>query len=85
MPHDDCTTSTILLRLQGLRGAVKELLGEFYKKNKRLPEVLIMYRDGVSEGQFDEVRPAKIATSTSRTCSTPASAVLLCRGGSLHW
>jgi Piwi domain len=34
---------------------VQELLGVFSKKNKRLPEVLVMYRDGVSEGQFDEV------------------------------
>jgi hypothetical protein len=33
----------------------QELLGVFVKKNKRLPEVLVMYRDGVSEGQFDEV------------------------------
>jgi Piwi domain len=42
------TTRTYVARVQ-------ELLGEFWKKNKRLPEVLIMYRDGVSEGQFDEV------------------------------
>ena len=38
-----------------LAGHFQELLGVFSKKNKRLPEVLVMYRDGVSEGQFDEV------------------------------
>lgn len=45
---------------QGLRGAVYELLREFHRRNKRLPEVLIMYRDGVSEGQFDEVQQKEI-------------------------
>lgn len=53
-----------------MRGTVKELLGEFWKKNKRLPEVLIVYRDGVSEGQFDEVCcPAR--TSMHLRCNYP--------------
>jgi len=35
---------------------VKELLIEFYKANRRLkPSNIIFYRDGVSEGQFDQV------------------------------
>jgi len=35
---------------------VKELLIEFYKANRKLkPSKIIFYRDGVSEGQFDQV------------------------------
>ena len=35
---------------------VKELLVEFYKANRKLkPSKIIFYRDGVSEGQFDQV------------------------------
>uniref|UniRef100_A0A0D6R3M2 Piwi domain-containing protein n=1 Tax=Araucaria cunninghamii TaxID=56994 RepID=A0A0D6R3M2_ARACU len=33
----------------------KELLDEYLKVNKRLPERIIFFRDGVSEGQFDIV------------------------------
>ena len=34
---------------------VQELLQEFYRNTKKRPEWLIVYRDGVSEGQFDAV------------------------------
>ena len=35
---------------------VKELLIEFYRANRKLkPTKIIFYRDGVSEGQFDQV------------------------------
>lgn len=34
---------------------VQELLQEFYRNTKKRPERLIVYRDGVSEGQFDAV------------------------------
>lgn len=34
---------------------VQELLQEFYRNTKKRPERLIIYRDGVSEGQFDAV------------------------------
>ncbi|KAK3722082.1 hypothetical protein QZH41_019832 [Actinostola sp. cb2023] len=34
---------------------VKELLIEFYKQTKIKPKRIIFYRDGVSEGQFDQV------------------------------
>jgi Piwi domain len=52
-----CTTTKLFV------DRFQELLGEFWKKNKRLPEVLIMYRDGVSEGQFDEVRVTTASTT----------------------
>lgn len=34
---------------------VQELLQEFYRNTKKRPERIIVYRDGVSEGQFDAV------------------------------
>ncbi|EFP83869.2 uncharacterized protein PGTG_09582 [Puccinia graminis f. sp. tritici CRL 75-36-700-3] len=34
---------------------VKQLLIKFYQHNRLLPENLIFYRDGVSEGQFPDV------------------------------
>ena len=42
--------------ITGMGGAVKELLIEFYRANRNTkPERLVMYRDGVSEGQFEQV------------------------------
>ena len=36
---------------------MKEMLREFWKKNNRAkPEHILFYRDGVSNGQFQEVR-----------------------------
>ena len=34
---------------------LKDILLRFHTVNQRLPEVLVMSRDGVSEGQFREV------------------------------
>ncbi len=41
--------------LQDFKGMVQELLQEFYRNTKKRPERIIVYRDGVSEGQFDAV------------------------------
>ncbi|KXZ43782.1 hypothetical protein GPECTOR_80g142 [Gonium pectorale] len=42
--------------ITGMSTAVKELLLEFYRANRNVkPQRLVMYRDGVSEGQFDQV------------------------------
>ena len=42
--------------INDLAAMVKELLIEFYKANRKLkPTKIIFYRDGVSEGQFDQV------------------------------
>jgi len=42
--------------INDLAAMVKELLIEFYKVNRKLkPSKIIFYRDGVSEGQFDQV------------------------------
>lgn len=39
-----------------MQHAVADLLREYQKRNqKKLPELLVMYRDGVSEGQFVRV------------------------------
>ena len=41
--------------MQDFKGMVQELLQEFYRNTKKRPEKIIVYRDGVSEGQFDAV------------------------------
>jgi len=40
---------------------VKKLLKKFYSKNKRKPERIVMYRDGVGEGQFKLVLAHEMA------------------------
>lgn len=34
------------------KNMIKKLLKKFYSKNKKKPQKIIMYRDGVGEGQF---------------------------------
>ena len=46
--------------LQDLRQAVHSLLLAWRDKNNCLPERLIFYRDGVSEGQFKTVQSLEI-------------------------
>lgn len=47
--------------IQDLKNMVVELLKAFYKNTRgRKPEKIIFYRDGVSEGQFAEVRDYEI-------------------------
>jgi hypothetical protein len=41
---------------------VAKLLRGFYNANKSLPNRIIMYRDGVSEGQFKEVLKSEVRT-----------------------
>jgi hypothetical protein len=38
-----------------LKDMVQELLKVFYKETRKKPGRILFYRDGVSEGQFDEV------------------------------
>ena len=47
--------------LQDFKGMMKDLLREFYKAcGKKKPERIIVYRDGVSEGQFDAVQQQEL-------------------------
>lgn len=47
--------------LQDLKTIIKRLLLNFYRAtNGKKPEKLILYRDGVSEGMFNEVQRAEI-------------------------
>jgi eukaryotic translation initiation factor 2C len=45
---------------QEMKAAMKFLLEEYRLKNGNLPEILVFYRDGVSEGQFAEVQQMEI-------------------------
>ena len=44
--------------INDLKYPIKELLEEYQKNNddKKFPERLIIFRDGISEGEFDKVK-----------------------------
>ena len=42
--------------VSGMRDEIMELMKLFKQKNKVKPEAIIIYRDGVSHGEFKEVR-----------------------------
>ncbi|KAL0948418.1 hypothetical protein HGRIS_010999 [Hohenbuehelia grisea] len=59
-----------------LKGMMKERLASFLKRNKTLPSRVLVYRDGVSEGQFnividDELRSIKEAFQETQTPKGP--------------
>ena len=41
--------------IEDMEGVTKELLIQFYRSVKQKPCKIVMYRDGVSEGQFQQV------------------------------
>ncbi|KAJ3279495.1 Eukaryotic translation initiation factor 2C, partial [Borealophlyctis nickersoniae] len=47
--------------IQDVKGMVVELLKAFYEENRRLPELLLYYRDGVSDGQFANVQAQEVS------------------------
>lgn len=46
--------------MQGLKGAVQELIKAYRTANGCPPKALVFYRDGVSEGQFAEVERVEL-------------------------
>ncbi|KAL1449782.1 hypothetical protein WDU94_002257 [Cyamophila willieti] len=53
--------------IEGLQIFVETQLRFFFQANKRKPEHIIFYRDGVSEGQFQQVLGAEL-TAIKRAC-----------------
>ena len=48
--------------IKDMKNATKNLLMKFYQANDgRKPEKLVMFRDGVSEGQVSEDFPARLS------------------------
>ena len=52
-----CHLQEIITELQGM---VRELLVEYFKRTNLKPTRVIFYRDGVSEGQFSEVKSSSL-------------------------
>lgn len=52
--------------IQDLATMVRELLIQFYKSTRFKPTRIIFYRDGVSEGQFQQVGASRFALSVPR-------------------
>lgn len=48
--------------IQDLAAMVRELLIQFYKSTRFKPTRIIFYRDGVSEGQFQQVGCTKLSS-----------------------
>ena len=46
-----------------LAAMVREMLIDFYKSTRFKPHRIIFYRDGVSEGQFQQVRPHNVGST----------------------
>lgn len=67
VPSDAAVDAAYVL-VQDFQGMVQELLQEFYRNTKKRPERLIVYRDGVSEGQFDAV----VREELPQVCQYPA-------------
>ncbi|XP_075737900.1 protein argonaute-4-like isoform X2 [Rhipicephalus microplus] len=58
---EDSTATSRVEIIRDLKDMMKELLKAFYRATKRKPERIIFYRDGVSEGQFMEVRNREVS------------------------
>lgn len=54
--------------IQDLATMVRELLIQFYKSTRFKPTRIIFYRDGVSEGQFQQVGASRFARSGLAEC-----------------
>ena len=59
---------------------MKDLLREFYKAcGKKKPERIIVYRDGVSEGQFDAVQQQELP-QVGKSCTNCEHCEFCCAG-----
>lgn len=63
--------------IQDLASMVRELLIQFYKSTRYKPTRLIFYRDGVSEGQFRQVRLLNMRSGTSVSSKRLQSVITL--------
>ncbi|TPX63435.1 hypothetical protein SpCBS45565_g06614 [Spizellomyces sp. 'palustris'] len=54
--------------IQDVYGMTTELLRAFYRTTNRKPARIVFYRDGASEGQFNEIRQTEIA-AVKRACA----------------
>ena len=51
--------------IQDLATMVRELLIQFYKSTRFKPTRIIYYRDGISEGQFNQVAVSHVSMATA--------------------
>lgn len=59
--------------IQDLAAMVRELLIQFYKSTRFKPTRIIFYRDGVSEGQFQQVGAVRRPSVPARApCTRPS-------------
>ncbi|XP_077505791.1 protein argonaute-2-like isoform X2 [Amblyomma americanum] len=58
--EDSAATSRLEI-IMDLKGMMKEMLVAFYRATRHKPEKIIFFRDGVSEGQFMEVRNREVS------------------------
>ena len=68
------------MEVQNLKDMVEELLEAFDTKNGRLPDKLIFFRDGVSEGELAAVQTKEIP-QVGPDGGLPAQQVSICVHG----
>jgi hypothetical protein len=72
--------------IQDMERAVFELLQLWNRQNKALPDVIIMFRDGVSEGQFRPVLAEELAAiKRVRVCVCVCVCVCVWRSHCACW
>eukprot|EP01133_Synstelium_polycarpum_P006537 gene6537-7571_t len=58
--------------VESLKPSMMGALQAYYKKNNRLPEVVIVYRDGVGDGMLNLVRTYEVAAIKEAFAATPS-------------
>ena len=62
-----------------LETGVKSLLTNYQKRNRKLPSRVIIYRDGVSDGQFEQVIHDELALVKKALPVTTKVAIIVCQ------
>ena len=65
--------------MASLETGVKSLLANYQKRNRKLPSRVIIYRDGVSDGQFEQVIRDELALVKKALPATTKVAIVVCQ------
>jgi hypothetical protein len=85
--HPSCKYSSLVSKasmilvqeyVEGMQGAVLDLLKLWYNlNNKQLPDTIIMFRDGVSDGQYNAVMARELGAIQAVSTRYPHNLLIL--------